>query len=51
MINNQAEIHIKVTLDVAEAHWNATEEERKKIEAKIAFYLKSSTLLRQKKVI
>ncbi len=33
------------------AHWKATEEEHKKIEVKIAFYLKSSTLLRQKKVI
>ncbi|MDJ0845186.1 hypothetical protein [Crocosphaera sp.] len=47
MINNQAEIQIKVPLDVAETYWKATEEERKKIEAKIAFYLKSSTLSRQ----
>ncbi|MDJ0597652.1 MAG: hypothetical protein QNJ37_02235 [Crocosphaera sp.] len=47
MINNQAEIKVKVPLDIAETYWNATEEERKKIEAKIAFYLQSSTLLRQ----
>ncbi|MDJ0728722.1 MAG: hypothetical protein QNJ33_01900 [Crocosphaera sp.] len=47
MINNQAEIQIKVPLDVAKTYWNATEEERIKIEAKIAFYLKSSTLSRQ----
>ncbi|MDJ0582516.1 hypothetical protein [Crocosphaera sp.] len=47
MINNQAEIYIKVPLDVAENYWNATEEERHKIEAKIAFYLQSSTISRQ----
>ncbi|MGK7885651.1 MAG: hypothetical protein AB4057_13630 [Crocosphaera sp.] len=47
MINNQAEIHIQVPLDVAENYWNATEEERKKIEEKIAFYLQSSTISRQ----
>lgn len=48
MINNQTEIKIKVPLDVAETYWNATEEERQKIEKKIAFYLQSSTLSRQK---
>ncbi len=47
MINNQAEINIKVPLDVAENYWNATEEERKKIEERIAFYLQSSTMSRQ----
>ena len=41
MINNQTEIKIKVPLDVAETYCNATEEERKKIEEKIAFYLQS----------
>jgi putative lipase involved disintegration of autophagic bodies len=46
-MNNQTEIKIKVPLDVAETYWNATEEERQKLEAKIAFYLKSSTLSRQ----
>ncbi len=47
MINNQTEIKIKVPLDVAQTYWNATEEERQKIEEKIAFYLQSSTLSRQ----
>jgi hypothetical protein len=47
MINNQTEIRIKVPLDVAQTYWNATEEERQKMETKIAFYLQSSTLSRQ----
>ncbi|ACB50437.1 unknown [Crocosphaera subtropica ATCC 51142] len=47
MMNNQTEIKIKVPLDIAETYWNATEEERKKIEKRIAFYLKLSTLSRQ----
>lgn len=46
-MNNQTEIQIKVPLDVAQNYWNATEEERQKIEAKIAFYLQSATLSRQ----
>ena len=32
MTNYQTEIRIKVPLDVAENYWNATEEERQKIE-------------------
>lgn len=47
MMNNQTEIPIKVPLDVAETYWNASEEERQKIEAKIAFYLQSATLSRK----
>jgi hypothetical protein len=47
MMNSQTELKIKVPLDVAETYWNATDEERQKIEAKIAFYLQSSTLSRQ----
>jgi hypothetical protein len=47
MINNQTEIQIKVPLDVAQIYWNATKEEREKIEAKIAFYLKSVTISRK----
>ncbi|TRU46204.1 MAG: hypothetical protein EWV91_13400 [Microcystis aeruginosa Ma_QC_Ca_00000000_S207] len=46
MTNYQTEI--KVPLDVAENYWNATEEERQKIEEKIAFYVQSSTLSRKK---
>ncbi len=46
-MNNQVEIKIEVPLKVAETYWNATEEERKKIETKIAFYIQSSTLSRQ----
>jgi excisionase family DNA binding protein len=38
---------IKVPLDVAQIYWNATDEERQKIEAKIAFYLKSVTVSRK----
>jgi putative lipase involved disintegration of autophagic bodies len=45
MTNYQTEI--KVPLDVAENYWNATEEERQKIEEKIAFYVQSSTLSRK----
>ncbi|MEM8777729.1 MAG: hypothetical protein AAGF26_02420 [Cyanobacteria bacterium P01_G01_bin.49] len=47
MINHQTEIKIKVPMDIAETYWNATEEERQKIETKIAFYIQSSTLSRQ----
>jgi hypothetical protein len=47
-MNNQVEIKIKVPLNVAKIYWNATEEERQKIEAKIAFYLQSANLSRQK---
>lgn len=47
MMNNQTEIRIKVPLDVAETYWNATEEERQKIETKIAFYLQSATVSRK----
>jgi hypothetical protein len=47
MTNYQAEIKIKVPLNVAQNYWNATEEERQKIEEKIAFYLQSSTLSRK----
>ncbi|ACK70743.1 conserved hypothetical protein [Gloeothece citriformis PCC 7424] len=47
MTNNQTEILIKVPLDVAQTYWNATEEERKKIEEKIAFYLQSATVSRK----
>lgn len=47
MTNYQTEIRIKVPLDVAETYWNATEEERQKIEKKIAFYLQSSNLSRK----
>ena len=47
MTNYQTEIRIKVPLDVAENYWNATEEERQKIEEKIAFYVQSSTLSRK----
>ena len=37
MTNYQTEIKIKVLLDVAETYWNATEEERQKIEEKNRF--------------
>lgn len=37
MTNYQTEIRIKVPLDVAETYWNATEEERQKIEKKSLF--------------
>ncbi|TRV50993.1 MAG: hypothetical protein EWV43_04940 [Microcystis panniformis Mp_MB_F_20080800_S26D] len=47
MTNYQTEIKIKVPLDVAETYWNATEEERQKIEKKIAFYVQSSNLSRK----
>ncbi|MCA2710842.1 MAG: hypothetical protein IM473_06510 [Microcystis sp. M015S2] len=47
MTNHQTEIRIKVPLDIAETYWNATEEERQKIEEKIAFYIQSSTLSRK----
>ncbi len=47
MINNQAEIQITVPLEVAETYWKASEEEHKKIEAKIAFHLQFSTISRQ----
>ncbi|GAL91376.1 MAG: hypothetical protein DWQ51_02410 [Microcystis wesenbergii TW10] len=47
MTNYQTEIKIKVLLDVAETYWNATEEERQKIEEKIAFYVKYSNLSRK----
>lgn len=47
MMNNQTEIQIKLPLDVAQIYLNATEVEKQKIEAKIAFYLKSVTLSRQ----
>lgn len=47
MTNYQTEIQIKVSLDVAETYGNATEEERQKIEKKIAFYVQSSNLSRK----
>ncbi|MGB5597060.1 MAG: hypothetical protein WBM62_23930 [Crocosphaera sp.] len=47
MMNNQTEIQVKVPLDVAQVYWNANEEERQQIEAKIAFYLQSLTVSRQ----
>jgi len=47
MTNYQTEIRIKVSLDVAENYWNATEEERQKIAEKIAFYVQSSNLSRK----
>ena len=47
MTNYQTEIKIKVPLNVAQDYWNATEEERQKIEEKIAFYIQSSTLSRK----
>ncbi len=47
IMNDQAQIQIKVPLDVAQTYWNATVEERKKIEEKIAFYIPSLTLSRQ----
>jgi hypothetical protein len=47
MTNHQTEIKIKVPLNVAQDYWNATEEERQKIEEKIAFYLQASTLSRK----
>ena len=47
-MNNQTEIQIKVPPDIAQIYWNATVEERQKIEEKIAFYLQSSILSRQK---
>jgi putative lipase involved disintegration of autophagic bodies len=47
MTKYQTEILIKVPLDVAETYWNATEEERQKIEKKIAFYVQSSNLSRK----
>ena len=46
-MDNQAQIQIKVPLDVAQTYWNATVEERQKIEKIIAFYLQSLTLSRQ----
>lgn len=46
----QAEITIKVPLEVAEAYHKTSEEERQKIETKIAFFLKTSTLDRQKSI-
>jgi hypothetical protein len=47
MTNYQTEIKVKVPLNVAQNYWNATEEERQKIEEKIAFYVQSSTLSRK----
>ncbi len=47
MTNYQTEIKIKVPLDVAETYWNATEEDRQKIEKKISFYVQSSNLSRK----
>ncbi|MBJ7901630.1 MAG: hypothetical protein GC158_17325 [Cyanobacteria bacterium RI_101] len=47
MTNYQTEIKIKVPLDIAQNYWNATEEERQKIEEKIAFYIQSSNLSRK----
>jgi putative lipase involved disintegration of autophagic bodies len=47
MTNYQTEIKIKVPLNVAQDYWSATEEERQKIEEKIAFYVQSSTLSRK----
>jgi hypothetical protein len=43
--NYQTEI--KIPLNVAQNYWDATEEERQKMEEKIAFYLQSSTLSRK----
>lgn len=37
MTNYQTEIRIKVSLDVAENYWNATEEDRQKIAEKNRF--------------
>jgi hypothetical protein len=37
MTNYQTEIKIKVPLDVGQTYWNATEEERQKIEKKSLF--------------
>ena len=47
MTNYQTEIKVTVPLDIAKNYWNATEEDRKKIEEKIAFYLQSSILSRK----
>ncbi|TRU32213.1 MAG: hypothetical protein EWV50_08745 [Microcystis aeruginosa Ma_MB_F_20061100_S20] len=47
MTNYQTEIKIKFPLDVAETYWNTTEEDRQKIEKKIAFYVQSSNLSRK----
>jgi hypothetical protein len=47
MINNQTEIQIKVPLSVAQVYWNATEEERKKMEERIVFYIQSSSVSRK----
>jgi putative lipase involved disintegration of autophagic bodies len=47
MKNYKTEIKIKVPLDIAQNYWNATEEERQKIEEKIAFYIQSSNLSRK----